>query len=149
MRAVVQRVSRASISVGGGRIAEIGGGLAVLVGFTRGDGLKDMDYIAKKIINLRIFEDDGGKMNLSLVDRAGELLLVPQFTLYGDVRKGRRPSYSSAMVPEEASEMFDRFTALCAERLPAVKTGVFGADMRFELVNEGPVTVLLDSSGLF
>jgi len=149
MRAVVQRVSRASIAVGGGLVAEIGRGFAVLVGFTHGDGPKDMEYIARKILDLRVFADGEGKMNLSLVDTAGDLLLVPQFTLYGDARKGRRPSWSSAMAPEEASGMFADFAALCAGRLPVVRTGIFGADMSFDLVNEGPVTILLDSSGLF
>ncbi len=149
MRAVAQRVSRASIEVGGAVVAEIGGGIAALIGFGRGDTAADLDYIAGKLTGLRIFADDDGKMNLSLADTGGSLLLVPQFTLYGDARRGRRPSYTPAMEPAAASAMFDEFVALCSSMHPLVRAGIFGADMRFELVNEGPVTILLDSSGLF
>lgn len=149
MRAVAQRVSRASISVEGAVVAAIGEGLAALIGFGPGDGEADLDYMAGKLIGLRIFADGGEKMNLSLAETGGALLLVPQFTLYGDARRGRRPSYSSAMEPAGASKLFDTFIALCSSRHPVVRAGVFGADMKFELVNEGPVTVLLDSSGLF
>ena len=149
MRAVVQRVSRASITVGGSVVAAIDAGIAALIGFNGGDGAADMEYIARKIMGLRIFGDAEGKMNLSLAEAGGALLLVPQFTLYGDARRGRRPSYSTAMEPGGASRLFGEFTALCASLHPAVRCGVFGADMRFELANEGPVTILLDSSGLF
>jgi D-tyrosyl-tRNA(Tyr) deacylase len=149
MRAVVQRVSQASITVGGSVVAAIDEGIAALIGFSRGDGAADMEYLARKITGLRIFGDAEGKMNLSLAETGGALLLVPQFTLYGDARKGRRPSWSSAMEPADASRLFEEFTALCRSLHPVVRSGIFGADMRFELANEGPVTILLDSSGLF
>ncbi len=149
MRAVVQRVERASVEVEGREHASIGPGLLVLVGFAPADGGAEMEYIAQKILELRIFNDEKGVMNLSLAETGGELLLVSQFTLYGDARRGRRPSYSAAMTPAKAAQSYARFVELCASRHGVVKSGVFGADMRVELVNSGPVTILLDSSKAF
>ncbi len=149
MRAVIQRVLSASVSIEGELRASINGGIMALTGFAREDTRVDLEYIARKIIELRIFEDSGEKMNLSLGETGGKLLLVPQFTLYGDVRKGRRPSFSSAMEPVGASRMFEEFVELCASAHSETYAGVFGAHMRVELVNNGPVTILLDSTGLF
>ncbi len=119
------------------------------MGFTAGDTQKDFDYICHKILGLRIFDDDNSFMNLSIQDVDGELLLVPQFTLYGDARKGRRPSFSDAMKPEKASELFDAFVATCRQHYPRVTQGQFQAYMKVWLINDGPVTILLDSSKLF
>lgn len=149
MRAVVQRVLSASIVIDGEVVASIGKGLAVLVGFCRDDSSEDLHYIARKLLALRVFPDEEGKMNRSLVETKGELLLVPQFTLYGDARKGRRPSYSEAMEPQTAKLKFGEFVGLCSTEGLVVREGVFGAHMRFELVNDGPVTILLESRGLF
>lgn len=149
MRAVVQRVERASIVVDRIVVASIGRGLAVLVGFCKDDTTDDLDYIARKLLALRIFPDAEGKMNCSIVEAGGELLLVPQFTLLGDARKGRRPSYSEAMEPETAKLKFDEFISHCNATGLSVRKGMFGAHMQFELVNDGPVTILLDSRGLF
>lgn len=149
MRVVVQRVLSASIVIDGIAVASIGNGLAVLVGFCKDDVSSDLVYMARKLLSLRVFPDEDGKMNLSLADVKGELLLVPQFTLYGDVRKGRRPSYSEAMDPQSAKFKFDEFADLCSANGLIVRKGVFGAHMRFNLVNDGPVTILLESRGLF
>ena len=146
MRAVVQRVLEAKVSVDNEVVGSIDRGIAVLVGFHRDDTEKDMTYIMDKIRGLRIFDDEAGVMNRSVTDIEGEILLVPQFTLYGDVRKGKRPSYSEAMAPDRASSLFDIFTAELSSQYGKVATGKFGADMRFSLVNWGPVTILLDSS---
>ncbi len=149
MRAVVQRVSRAGVTVKGNTIASIGPGLAALVGFHAEDGARDLEYIARKMMDLRIFDDDRGMMNRSLHEVDGELLLVSQFTLYGDARKGRRPSYSDAMAPDKAVEIYNDFIVLCRSLHPRVVSGEFGAEMRVEIINEGPVTILLDSGRLF
>lgn len=149
MRAVVQRVSEASVETGGKTVASMGRGVVALIGLGVGDTGTDMEYIAQKIINLRIFDDANGVMNLTLGEIDGGLLLVSQFTLYGDARKGRRPSYSCAMPPAEAAGKFAEFTALCRSIYPKVHEGVFGADMSLQLINEGPVTILLDSSKIF
>lgn len=149
MRAVIQRVLQASVEVDGNSIASINKGLAVLAGFAPSDTTKDLEYICQKIIGIRIFDDASFFMNLSLSDVHGGLLLIPQFTLYGDARKGRRPSFSSAMKPETASEYFDSFVAMCKAAHPHVVTGKFKAHMKVMLVNDGPVTILLDSSKLF
>ena len=149
MRAVIQRVRSASVEVGGLQIASIQKGLCVLVGFTAGDTQNDLYYICQKILGLRIFDDENSFMNLSLQDIKGELLLVPQFTLYGDARKGRRPSFSDAMKPEEASQLFDAFVTMCTQHYPKVQQGQFQAYMKVSLINDGPVTILLDSSKLF
>ncbi len=147
MRLVVQRVQKASVTVDGEIISEIGAGLLVLIGVQEGDGLPDAEFCAGKIANLRIFEDDDGKMNRSLLDTGGEALLVSQFTLLGDARKGRRPSFIAAADPETA----DRLYLCAAETLMRagvpVKTGRFRAHMEVMLVNDGPVTILLDSRG--
>jgi D-aminoacyl-tRNA deacylase len=139
MRALVQRVRRASVSVGGAEVAAIGPGMLVLLGIKRGDTEQDADRIAAKLAKLRIFEDGDGRMNLSLADTAGEVLCVSQFTLYGDARKGNRPSFVDAAPPDEAEPLYERVrTALNA------KGGVFGAKMAVELVNDGPVTLLVE-----
>jgi D-tyrosyl-tRNA(Tyr) deacylase len=149
MRAVIQRVLSASVSIDGEVRASIQGGIMALAGFAREDTRVDLEYIARKIIELRIFEDSGEKMNLSLGDTGGGLLLVPQFTLYGDARKGRRPSFSTAMEPVRASRMFEEFMEICAASHGETYAGVFGANMQVGLVNNGPVTIILDSTGLF
>jgi D-aminoacyl-tRNA deacylase len=140
VRAVVQRVSSASVSVDGERIAAIGAGLLVLLGVRTGDGDEDADRLVRKLRALRVFEDAGGRMNLSLEDTGGELLCVSNFTVYGDTRKGNRPSFVEAAAPEEAERLYERVL----EGL-AAKGGRFGAHMAIELVNDGPVTVILDT----
>jgi len=148
MRAVVQRVSRASVMVEGAVVGEIGAGLLVLLGITHGDGEAEAALLAKKIAGLRVFEDNGGKMNLALADVGGAVLAVSQFTLYGDVRKGRRPSFTGAARPEQAEPLYRRFCqALAAEGVP-VQEGVFQAHMAVSLVNDGPVTLWLDTAEL-
>jgi D-tyrosyl-tRNA(Tyr) deacylase len=148
MRAVVQRVSRASVTVEGAVVGEIGAGLLVLLGITHGDGEAEAALLAKKIAGLRVFEDNGGKMNLALADVGGAVLAVSQFTLYGDVRKGRRPSFTGAARPEQAEPLYHRFCqALAAEGVP-VAEGVFQAHMAVSLVNDGPVTLWLDTAEL-
>ena len=149
MRAVIQRVSRAKVSVDGETTGEIGKGILVLLGVSREDSEKEADYLLEKTLNLRIFEDDAGKMNLSLLDIKGDLLVVSQFTLYGDSRKGRRPSYIKAAEPVEANRLYEYFVAQARKHLEKVETGRFQAMMDVELVNDGPVTILLDSSKLF
>jgi len=148
MRAVVQRVLRASVEVGGEIVASIGEGIMVLVGIHREDGPEDMEYVRGKILGLRIFDDDQGVMNLSVEDTGGEVLLISQFTLQGDARKGRRPSYSAAMPPEQAGQLFVRFVDSVRSRYPRVQTGIFGAEMDVSLVNSGPVTIVIDSTGI-
>lgn len=149
MRAVIQRVERASVSVEGEIKGQIGAGFLVLIGVEEGDGDADFKYIADKVPNLRVFEDDQGKMNRSLLDVGGELLAVSQFTLLGDARGGRRPSFITAARPETADPMYERLVADWRVRGIRVETGVFGAHMKVALVNDGPVTILLDSRRLF
>lgn len=149
MRAVIQRVSRAKVSVDGEKTGEIGRGILVLLGVSRDDAEKESDYLLEKILNLRIFEDDEEKMNLSLLDIKGELLVVSQFTLYGDARKGRRPSFIEAASPTRANELYEFFLNQARKQLSKVEAGRFQAMMDVELVNDGPVTILLDSSKLF
>ena len=149
MRAVVQRVLRAAVRVEGQTIGEIGSGLLVLLGIGQDDDLSDIKYLADKIVNLRIFEDEEGKMNLSALDKEAELLIVSQFTLYGDCRKGRRPSFSLAATPENARGLYEQFLALIGQYGLKVATGEFQAMMDVELVNTGPVTMLLESKRLF
>lgn len=146
MRAVVQRVSRASVTVDGSVVGAIDHGLLVLLGAGRDDDDRDLDYVARKTVGLRIFEDDDGRMNRSVADVGGSMLVVSQFTLYGDVRKGRRPSFVAAMDPDPAARMVDRFVQAVRDAGVPVETGVFGADMKVELLNDGPVTLLIDSS---
>ena len=149
MRAVIQRVERASVSVEGEIRGQIGAGFLVLIGVEEGDGDADFKYIADKVPNLRVFEDDQGKMNRSLLDVGGEVLAVSQFTLLGDARGGRRPSFITAARPETADPMYERLVADWRARGIRVETGVFGAHMKVSLVNDGPVTILLDSRRRF
>jgi len=149
MRAVVQRVSRASVTVNGQVVGKIDRGLLVLLGVTHADSEAAADYLAEKIAGLRIFEDDAGKMNLSVADVGGAILAVSQFTLYGDVRRGKRPSFDDAARPEQARQLYEYFV----ERVRALglrcETGRFQEMMQVELVNDGPVTILLDSEKTF
>ena len=149
MRAVIQRVSRAKVTVEGQTSGEIGTGLLVLLGVGGEDDESDAAYLAEKTAGLRIFEDDDGKMNRSLVDIGGAALVVSQFTLFGDVRRGRRPSFDSAAPPALADQLYQQYTEQLRARGVPVETGVFQAMMKVELVNEGPVTILLDSKKLF
>jgi D-tyrosyl-tRNA(Tyr) deacylase len=149
VRAVVQRVSRALVRVEGRVTGEVGRGLAVLLGVGKGDGEDDARLLADKVAALRIFEDGAGKMNLAVRDVGGGVLVVSQFTLFGDARRGNRPGFGDAAPPEEANALYERFCAMLRERGLPVATGVFRASMEVELVNEGPVTILLDSRRLF
>lgn len=149
MRAVIQRVSRAKVSVNGETTGEIEKGILVLLGVSRADSETEADYLLEKTLNLRIFEDEAGKMNLSLLDIKGAMLVVSQFTLYGDARKGRRPSYIEAAAPDEANRLYEYFVTQARKQVSKVATGRFQAMMDVELVNDGPVTILLDSSKLF
>ena len=149
MRAVCQRVSSASVSVDGRVTGAIGAGLCVLVGVAQGDGEEDAAWLAGKVVEVRIFEDEQGKMNKSLLDVRGGLLAVSQFTLLGDARTGRRPAFTAAAPPDAAKALYDRFCALCRARGLDVQEGVFRATMQVSTVNEGPVTLLLDSKKLF
>lgn len=147
MRAVIQRVLEARVVVEGRTVSEIGPGLLVLLGVGRADSGKDVDWMADKLAHLRIFEDEQGKMNRSLLEGSREVIVVSQFTLYGDARKGRRPSFIEAQEPVEANRLYER----CCEKLRAlglrVGTGVFRADMKVHLVNDGPVTIVVESPG--
>lgn len=145
MRAVVQRVTRASVAVNEEGVGEIGNGLVVLLGVARDDTHADAEYLAEKIASLRIFDDAEGKMNLSVKDVGGALLVVSQFTLYGDVRRCLRPSWIDAAPPETAELLYEFFVEQAQKSVGQVATGSFRADMQVELVNDGPVTILLDS----
>jgi D-aminoacyl-tRNA deacylase len=149
MRAVVQRVSRAKVTVNGEITGEIGLGLLVLLGVGSGDTRVDAGYLVDKTVGLRIFEDRGGKMNLSVVDVGGAVLAVSQFTLYGDVRRGRRPSFDAAAPPQQARELYEHFVEKIRAAGIHCETGRFQEMMQVELVNEGPVTILLDSAKTF
>lgn len=149
MRAVVQRVSRARVSVGDEVTGQIGRGILLLLGVSARDTESDASFLLEKIVNLRIFDDAEGKMNLSLLDIGGGLLVVSQFTLYGDARKGRRPSYIDAARPEEANRLYEFFIAEAKKQVQNVESGRFQAMMDVELVNDGPVTLLLDSERNF
>jgi D-tyrosyl-tRNA(Tyr) deacylase len=149
MRAVVQRVTRAKVTVEGKTIGEIQKGLVVLLGIARDDAEDDASYLANKIVALRIFDDEQGKMNVSLKDSGGGALVVSQFTLYGDVRRGLRPSWIDAAAPEIAQALYDFFCAELRKQLNHVATGGFRQMMQVELVNDGPVTILIDSRKLF
>ena len=144
MRALIQRVRRACVHVDGKEIAGIGQGFLVLLGVAVEDGEAETAWLARKIAGLRLFEDDAGKMNLGLADVGGAVLAVSQFTLYGDARKGRRPSFTRAAPPAQAQALYDRFCTLLAEEGVAVEKGVFQAHMEIELVNDGPVTLWLE-----
>ena len=149
MRAVVQRVGRCRVSVAGNIAGEIGPGLLVLLGVGKADNEAAADYLAEKILGLRIFEDDQQKMNISVQDKRGDVLVVSQFTLYGDVRRGKRPSFDAAERPEEAKRLYEYFVGKIRSAGLRCETGVFQAMMDVELVNQGPVTVLLDSEKAF
>ncbi|WP_297991523.1 D-aminoacyl-tRNA deacylase [uncultured Clostridium sp.] len=149
MRAVVQRVTYSSVEVNGEIVGEINNGFNVLLGISKDDTEEDMKYIKEKIINLRVFSDENDKMNLSLLDIKGELLLISQFTLYGDARKGRRPNFMNALGGEEAKRFYDKFIEMMKETGLKIETGIFGADMKVDIKNDGPVTILLDSSKQF
>lgn len=149
MRAVVQRVDSARATVGEETAGAIGAGLMVLVGFSPRDDEGTFSYMLDKLLGLRVFEDGEGKMNLSVRDVGGGLLLVPNFTLYGDCRKGRRPGYSSGAPSAQAEGFFSRFVAMARERHHTVESGIFQAEMKIALVNDGPVTLLLDSDRNF
>jgi len=145
MLSIVQRVSRASVTVEGKVVSEIGRGLLVLAGLEKGDTENDLSYTARKTVELRIFPDDDGKMNRSVPESGGTILAVSQFTLAADIRKGRRPSFDTAMPPEEAQSLFDRFVRELTALGVTVATGSFGARMEVSLVNDGPVTFIVDS----
>ena len=145
MRAVVQRVTRANVTIDGETVGEIHHGLVVLLGIARDDTKDDADYLAPKIVALRIFDDEEGRMNVSVKEAGGGLLVISQFTLYGDVRRGLRPSWSDAAPPEIAEPLYDYFVEATRKLLGRVETGSFRTTMQLELVNDGPVTILLDS----
>jgi D-tyrosyl-tRNA(Tyr) deacylase len=149
MRVVVQRVSRASVTVDGETVGKIGRGLLVLLGVSNKDTEADARYCVEKTLNSRIFEDNDEKMNLSLLDIEGELLVVSQFTLYGDSRRGRRPSFIDAAAPAEANRLYEYFVDEARKQVITVETGRFQAMMDVELVNDGPVTIMIDSEKLF
>lgn len=149
MRAVVQRVSSSKVTVNENTIGSINKGLLVLLGVTHEDTSSDVDYLLEKIVNLRIFEDENEKMNLSLKDVKGELLVVSQFTLYGDCKKGRRPNFTNAAKPDLATKLYEEFIKKAIKEGIKVETGEFGAHMMVELVNDGPVTMLIDSEKNF
>lgn len=144
MRALIQRVRRASVTVAGETTGEISNGLLVFLGIAREDGATDREYVTRKILGLRIFEDDAGKMNRSVVEEAGAILLVSQFTLYGDVRRGRRPGFDRAAPPDQAQGIYNALRDALRAEVP-VETGVFGAHMEVSLVNDGPATFWIDS----
>lgn len=147
MRIVLQRVTGAHVDVAGETVGSIGQGLLILVGVTHADTRADADYLASKVVHLRIFPDDTGRMNRSLLDASGALLVVSQFTLYGDCRKGRRPSFDQAAAPEQARGLYEYFVQRLQSSNVKVATGVFQAEMEIHLVNDGPVTFVLDSNG--
>jgi D-tyrosyl-tRNA(Tyr) deacylase len=149
MRSVVQRVSRAQVTIDQEPVGTIGPGVVVLLGIHKDDSEKEAQWLADKIVGLRIFEDDKGLMNRSLLDVGGEMLIVSQFTLYGDCRKGRRPGYSSAARPEIAEPLYEHFIRMVQQQGVTTATGRFQAMMQVELINDGPVTLLLDSAGIF
>ncbi|MCQ2457263.1 MAG: D-aminoacyl-tRNA deacylase [Clostridia bacterium] len=149
MRCVVQRVTEASVSTGGETVGEIGSGLMVLIGVSAEDTDKDLQYMTDKVPNLRIFDDANGVMNLSVKDAGGSILAVSQFTLYGDARGGRRPSYIRAAGPDMANELYERLVASWRAQGIHVETGRFRTEMKVSLINDGPVTILLDSGKLF
>lgn len=146
MRALLQRVTRAGVSVDGAVVGEIGAGLLILLGVAKPDTAVDAEFLAEKILNLRIFADAAGKMNLSLLDTQGGLLVVSQFTLYGDCRKGRRPGFDAAAPPDHARGLYEHFVEIARRSGLRVETGVFRAHMEVSLINDGPVTLMLETS---
>jgi D-tyrosyl-tRNA(Tyr) deacylase len=149
MRAVVQRVKSATVESEGELLGNIGRGLVILVGIEEGDGKKDIDYIVEKCANLRVFDDENGVMNRSAIKTRGEMMVISQFTVMGDVRKGRRPSYIRAAAPDVAVKIFEDILAAFRQTGLAVQTGRFAADMQVSLINDGPVTILMDSRKIF
>lgn len=145
MRALVQRVSRGSVKVDDKVVGEIGHGLVILLGISHDDGTAEVNFVADKCVNLRIFEDEAGKMNRSLLEVGGEALIISQFTLYGDCRKGRRPGFNDAALPEHAIPLYEEFIERVDESGVKTATGIFGASMQVEIINEGPVTLLVES----
>ena len=144
MIAVIQRVSSASVKVDGALVGKCGHGLCILLGVAREDAAEDADALVRKILNLRIFEDDAGKMNRSLLDVGGEMLVISNFTLLAAYKKGNRPDYMGAAAPAEANKLYEYFADKCAELVP-VQKGIFGADMKVDIANDGPVTIVMDS----
>lgn len=149
MRAVVQRVNSSSVVVEGKTVGAIGRGINLLLGISKEDTLEDIVYIKDKVLNLRIFEDEQGKLNKSLLDTKGELLIVSQFTLYGDCRRGRRPSFIEALSGDKSEELYEEFVKQSEDVLGSIQTGIFGADMKVSIENDGPVTLLIDSKKTF
>lgn len=145
MKGVIQRVSEARVTVEGSVVGSIAGGILLLLGVEKGDAEKDADWLAEKIVNLRIFEDEGGKMNLSLKDVWGSLLVVSQFTIAGNCEKGRRPSFDSAAPPDEGKRLYDYFVEKAKSLEVPVETGIFQADMQVSLINDGPVTFVIET----
>ena len=145
MRILLQRVSKAKVKIGNQTVAQINQGLTLLLGIHKNDQLRDADYLIEKCLNLRIFTDEDGKMNHSVIDIKGEILLVSQFTLYADTRKGRRPGFSDSARPEIAIPLYEYFIDRIKEKIGKIKTGQFGADMKVDLINDGPVTIMIDS----
>lgn len=145
MRVVVQRVKHASVTINGTVNGKINNGFLVLLGIQSTDGEQDVDYLVKKVTNLRIFSDENDKMNLSLKDVNGELLIVSQFTLYANCKEGNRPSFVEAAKPNIAIPLYEYFVSECRKIIPVVETGIFGADMKVDLLNDGPVTIIMDS----
>lgn len=145
MRVVVQRVKHASVTINGTINGKINNGFLVLLGIQSTDGEQDVDYLVKKVTNLRIFSDENDKMNLSLKDVNGELLIVSQFTLYANCKEGNRPSFVEAAKPDVAISLYEYFVSECRKIIPVVETGIFGADMKVDLLNDGPVTIIMDS----
>lgn len=144
MKVVVQRVKKASVTVDNNVVGKINDGLCILVGFTEGDTIEDINYIVKKVINLRIFDDENGVMNKSVLDVNGKILSISQFTLYADTKKGNRPSYIKALSGNDAIKLYNKFNELLKEHTE-IETGIFGADMKVEILNDGPVTIIIDS----
>lgn len=145
MRVVVQRVKHASVTINGTVNGKINNGFLVLLGVQSTDSEQDVDYLVKKVTNLRIFSDENDKMNLSLKDVSGELLIVSQFTLYANCKEGNRPSFVEAAKPDIAIPLYEYFVSECKKIIPVVETGIFGADMKVDLLNDGPVTIIMDS----
>lgn len=144
MRAVIQRVSEASVEVDGRTVSSIGPGIMILAAFRRGDDPENLDWTARKCLQLRIFQDNEGKMNRSVVDEQGEVMVVSQFTLYGNCRKGRRPAYTESAPATEAGELYRDFIDILGKHYPRISEGVFGAEMKVRLLNDGPVTLIVD-----
>lgn len=147
MKVVLQRVSAASVKVDGKTVGDIGSGLLVLVGVSHGDTATDVAFLAKKTVNLRIFDDENGVMNRSVLDTGGAILAVSQFTLYGDCKKGNRPSYIDAAPPEKGLKLYEEYVKQLRELGPRIETGIFQAEMEVSLINDGPVTLILESTG--